>query len=157
MDLGEAKRLVDLGGPDRPDGLDAATWNVARNQVEAARRARYDDGGEGQAMWIKIAVLGVVISGAFLALRAGMVALANSSALAALFPRQGDSLARYTIAVVTLWILVPGPLVAIAAWLRGRRLAVLRRVLLPLAAVTTLAIPIMTTATSTALVSRLPS
>jgi hypothetical protein len=160
MDDRELESLVQMGGPDKPNGVPTADWNVARNVLEARRRSRSGTAARADDQFVaivKLGVFGVLIAGAFLLFRSSMIKLANRSVLASLFPRAGDDLARYAISVLTLWAFLPGALVALSAMVRGGRLDRLRRILRPLIVALVVAIPLMTTATTTAVVLRLYS
>lgn len=84
--------------------------------------------------------------------------LASDSLLAPLFPRDGDSMARYLLSAVTLLVLVPGTLWIAARSVRDRgALSVIRVILVPLAIVLVPVILIATAWTTSIDVLRLPS
>ncbi len=133
----------------------------AEGRMEAERRAspqQSSSGDGGLGLFLLLAIPAVLIYLLITALANGVSAVANESLLAPLFPRPGDSLARYVVSVTTLMLILPGSLVAAASFLRGRRLHFLRRwVLYPLAFILVPAILLMTVSTTTAEVIRLAS
>jgi hypothetical protein len=132
---------------------DRAEMRRMSEQHASQTRSSSDDGGLG--LLLLLAIPAVLIYLLVTALANGVSAIANESFLAPLFPRPGDSVARYVISVCTLLAILPGSLVAAAGFLRGRRLHFLRRsVLYPLAFVAVPAILFMTVSTTTADVIR---
>ncbi|MEY9211231.1 hypothetical protein NI17_011380 [Thermobifida halotolerans] len=109
---------------------------------------------------IPLFVLGMVARGVLAG--AGTLAellawLASDSLLAPLFPAPGDSLARGVLSVLTLLLLIPGPVFGLAALLRGTRLAVLRWALVPLWIALTVLTPLVAVSQLVAEIGRLPS
>lgn len=160
--------LQDMSERELSDAAWRGVWGAhseqesrRERQLEADRRAdssQTSSGDGGLGLVLLLAIPAVLLYLLITALASGVSAVANESFLAPLFPRPGDSLARYVTSVITLMLILPGSLVAAAAFLRGRRLHFLRRwVLFPLAVVLVPAILLMTVSTTTADVIRLAS
>lgn len=115
-------------------------------------------GGLGLGTFLALFVPAVLVYLTVKALSAGVTAIANDSFLAPLFPRPGDSVPRYVVSVLTLEAILPGSLLLLSGWLRGRRvLALLSFVLVPLAWLMVPALLFMTVSTVNAGAVRLGS
>ncbi|MFE5857104.1 hypothetical protein ACFQ61_28295 [Streptomyces sp. NPDC056500] len=102
---------------------------AAREWAERGYRSQRTGTFES-AYWLFFALPLTIIYFSVMALVRGSTWLAQESLLSALFPAPGDSLARYTLSMVTLLLLLPGGLLFAARRLATTRLRLLANVVL---------------------------